>query len=98
LFNGIQRLILGFAVNKIDRNGSLFYIIESALIIVLGIIILTQKFTNLLGAFLIVYSISELAGYIYYTTQNKDYSEVLNKKITKEMKESEAKEAIIDEE
>ena len=62
------------------------------------LIILTQRFINLLGAFLIIYAISELIGYIYYTSQNKDYSEVLNKKVTKEMKESEAKDAIIDEE
>ncbi len=97
IFIGIQRLVLGIAVNKIDRNGSVFYIIESILIILLGIIILTQRFINLLGAFLIIYAISELVGYIYYTSQNKDYSEVLNKKVTKEMKESEAKDAIIDE-
>lgn len=97
IFSGIQRLVLGIAVNKIDRNGSVFYIIESILIILLGIIILTQRFINLLGAILIIYAISELVGYIYYTSQNKDYSEVLNKKVTKEMKESEAKDAIIDE-
>lgn len=95
-FSGVQRLILGIAVRKIDEKGSTFYILESVLIILLGIIILTQKFVNLLGAFLIVYAISELAGYIYYTAQNKDYSEVLNKKVTKEMKESKAIEAIID--
>lgn len=98
LFTGIQRLILGLAVNKVDKNGSIFFIVKSSLIILLGIVILTQKFVNLIGAFLIVYAISELVGYIYYTTQNKDYSEVLNKKVTKEMKESEAKEAVIDEE
>ena len=97
IFSGIQRLVLGIAVNKVDRNGSIFYIVESILIILLGIIILTQRFINLLGAFLIIYAISELIGYIYYTSQNKDYSEVLNKKVTKEMKESEAKDAIIDE-
>lgn len=97
IFSGIQRLVLGIAVNKVDHNGSIFYIVESILIILLGIIILTQRFINLLGAFLIIYAISELVGYIYYTSQNKDYSEVLNKKVTKEMKESEAKDAIIDE-
>lgn len=95
-FCGVQRLILGIAVRKIDEKGSTFYILESVLIILLGIIILTQKFINFLGAFLIIYAISELVGYIYYTAQNKDYSEVLNKKVTKEMKESKSIEAIID--
>lgn len=98
IVNGIKRLILGIAVNKVDKNGSLIYIIQSVLVIILGILILTQKFIDILGLFMIIYAIFELAGYIYYTAFNKDYSEVLNKKITKEMKESEAKEAVIDEE
>ena len=71
--------------------------IESSLIIILGLLILSQKLFSLLGLFLIIYSISELAGYIYYKSQDKDYSDVLNKKITKEMKESESKDAIIEE-
>ncbi len=97
IFGGIQRLILGVAINKIDHNGSLFFVSEAIVTILLGIIILTQRFINLLGFFLIIYSISELMGYIYYTTQNKDYSSVLNKKVTKEMKESKSKDAIIEE-
>ena len=97
IFSGIQRLILGVIVKKIDSKGSLFYTLESILIIILGIIILTQRFTNLLGVFLIIYSLSELVGYIFYVVQDKDYSEVLNKKITKEMKESKAVDAIIEE-
>jgi len=63
----------------------------------LGIVIITQKFTNLLGLFLIIYAISELVGYLFYVVQDKDYSEVLNKKVTKEMKESKAVDAIIEE-
>ncbi len=97
VFSGIQRLILGIVVKKIDSKGSLFYTIESLLIIILGIVILTQKFTNLLGLFLIIYAISELVGYLFYVVQDKDYSEVLNKKVTKEMKESKAVDAIIEE-
>lgn len=97
-FFGVQRLILGLTVKKIDEQGSKFFVIESILMIVLGVIILSQKLLALLGYLLIVYSIFELAGYVYYKSQNKDYSEVLNKKVTKEMRESEAKDAIIDEE
>lgn len=98
IVSGIKKLILGLAVKNIDKNGSLVYIVQSILVILLGIIILTQKFIDILGLFLIIYAIFELAGYIYYTAFNKDYSEVLNKKVTKEMKESEAQEAVIDEE
>ncbi len=97
-FFGVQRLILGLTVKKIDEQGSKFFVIESILMIVLGVVILSQQLLSLLGLFLIAYSIFELSGYIYYKSQNKDYSEVLNKKVTKEMKESEAKDAIIEEE
>lgn len=97
LFNGINRLILGVAVRKIDEKGSLVFTLVSIFMIILGIVIITQMFLNLLGAFLVIYSISEIIGYIYYTSQNKDYSEVLNKKVSKEMKEKEATDAIIDE-
>ncbi len=96
-FIGIQRLILGITVRVIDRKGSIFFICESVLMILLGLVIMTNQWISWLGAFLVVYAITELVGYIYYTTQNKDYSSVLNKKITKEMKESEAKDAIIEE-
>ena len=97
IFSGIQRLVMGVAVHNYDRNGSNFFIVESFIILALGIIIITQKFVNLIGLFLIIYAISELAGYIYYNTQNKDYEVVLNKKVTKEMKESVAVDAVIDE-
>jgi len=96
-FFGVQRLILGLTVKKIDEQGSKFFVIESILMIVLGVVILSQQLLSLLGLFLIAYSIFELSGYIYYKSQNKDYSEVLNKRVTKEMKESEAKDAIIEE-
>ena len=97
LFNGINRLILCIAVRKFDGEGSKVFTGVSILMIILGILILTGKFFSLIGIFLIVYAISEIGGYIYYTSQKKDYSEVLNKEVPKEMKEKEAKEAIIEE-
>ena len=97
LIMGINRLILGFAVRRIDNRGSKIFIIEAAIMILLGILIITNKFLNLLGLFMIVYSIAELFSYIYYKVQNKDYSEVLNKKVSKEVKESKAIEAVIEE-
>ncbi len=98
LFSGVNRLILGLAVRSIDEKGSRLFLVVSVLMILLGIVIITQSFLNLLGLFIIVYAISEIFGYIYYTTQNKDYSEVLNKKVPQEIKEKEATEAVIEEE
>lgn len=94
---GINRLILGITVKKIDNLGAKLFAIESFFIILIGILIITQKFLSLLGLFLILYSIFEIVSYIYYKTQSKDYSEVLNKKISKDIKESKSIEAIIDE-
>lgn len=97
LFNGINRLILGIAVRKVDGEGAKVFTGVSILMIILGILILTGKFFSLIGIFLILYAISEIGGYIYYTSQKKDYSEVLNKEVPKEMKEKEAKDAVIEE-
>lgn len=98
LFSGVNRLILGLAVRSIDEKGSKLFLIVSVLMILLGIVIITQSFLNLLGLFIIIYSVSEICGYIYYTTQNKDYSEVLNKKVPQDIKEKEATDAVIEEE
>ncbi len=98
LFSGINRLILGLAVRSIDEKGSKLFLVVSVLMILLGIVIITQSFLNLLGLFIIVYAVSEIFGYIYYTTQNPDYSEVLNKKVPQEIKEKEATDAVIEEE
>jgi hypothetical protein len=97
LFNGVNRLILGLAIKTIDKEGSKVFLLASLAMIFLGVLIITQKLMNLLGFFLVIYALSEMVGYIYYTSKNKDYSEVLNKKIPNDIKEKEAKEAIIEE-
>lgn len=94
---GINRLILGFAIRKIDDRGSKIFVIDSIVMVLLGILIITNKFLSLLGLFMIVYAICELFSYIYYKVENKDYSEVLNKKVSKDVKESKAIEAVIEE-
>ena len=85
---GVNRLILGFAIRIVDNRGSKLFIIESILTIALGIIIITQKFLNLLGLFLIFYAVSELVSYIYYKINDDNYEAVFNKKISKEIKNS----------
>lgn len=98
LFSGISRLILGLSIKQIDQSGSKIFTWGSVLMIILGVIIISGKFINLLGFFIVIYSVSSLVGYIYYTSQNKDYSEVINnKKVTKDMKNKEAREAVIEE-
>ena len=94
---GVNRLILGFAIRKIDDRGSKIFVVDSIVMVILGILIITNKFLSLLGLFMIVYAVCELFSYIYYKVENKDYSEVLNKKVSKDVKESKAIEAVIEE-
>ncbi len=98
LFNGINRLILCLALRRVQDSGFTIFLVESILMILVGIIVMTKLLLPFIGVFMIIYAISELVGYIYYVSQSKDYSEVLNKKVPKEVKEKEAKEAVIEEE
>ena len=96
LIFGVNRLIFGFNVRRIDNKGSYLFIGESLLVILFGILTIIFK-GKVLGILLIFYSILELVSYIYYKISDKDYEQVYNKKISKEIKESKAIEAIVDE-
>ena len=99
ILNGIKRLILGLAIRQLDGQGSKFFVLVSFCMMLLGVIIITQMFLPLLGIFIIIYSLSDIGGYVYYKSQKKDYSEVfVNKSIPTEFKEKEAVDAVIDEE
>ena len=98
ILNGIKRLILGFAIRKLDGQGSKFFLLVSGFMILLGTVIITQMFLPLLGIFIIIYSISDIVGHVYYKSQNKDYSEVFeNKTIPDDFKDKEAVDAVIEE-
>ena len=97
LLFGVNRLIFGLTIRKIDDKGSKMFVCESLLVIILGILIISQKFLSLLGLFLIIYAIFELVSYVYYKINDHDYDQVLNKKISKEIKESKSIEAVVDE-
>ena len=78
--------------------------------IALGVLILIN-FYNLLGIFLIIYSVMEIGNYIYYMIKRKKYGNLFDKeeydqeqkrvkkksKVTKEMKNKKAIEADIEE-
>ncbi len=99
LFNGINRLILCLALKRIEDSGFTIFLVEAILMILVGIIVMTKWLLPFIGVLMIIYALSELVGYIYYVSQSKDYSEVLtNKKVPKEVKEKEAKDAVIEEE
>lgn len=110
LFAGIKRLILAIAVSHVDRNSYKTFLISSIIMIALGVLVLIN-FYNLLGIFLIVYSIMEIGNYIYYMIKRKKFGNLFDKaeydqnekrvkkksKVTKEMKNKKAIEADIEE-
>ena len=110
LFAGVKRLILAIAVSRIDRNSYKTFLISSLIMIALGVLILIN-FYNLLGIFLIIYSVMEIGNYIYYMIKRKKYGNLFDKeeydqeqkrvkkksKVTKEMKNKKAIEADIEE-
>lgn len=106
LFTGINRLILAFAIGKIDRTGFKTFLITSIIMVVVGIVILIS-FYRLLGALLVIYAISEIVDYIYFNSNKQKYTTIFDfeekaetgtkvKKIKQEIKEKEAIEAVID--
>jgi len=97
LLFGINRLIFGLTIRKIDNRGSLLFIGESLLVVLFGVLIIIFRLPKVLGAFLVIYAILELVSYVYYKISDKDYEQVLNKKISKEIKESKSVEAVIEE-
>lgn len=106
LFTGINRLILAFAIGRIDRIGFKTFVITSIIMMISGIIILIS-FYELLGVLLVIYAISEIVDYIYFNSNKHKYTTIFdfeekktnnknNKKIKKEIKEKEAIDAVID--
>lgn len=111
LFAGIKRLILAIALSRVDKNSYKTFLITSIIMIVLGALVLIN-FYNLLGIFLIIYSVIEIGNYIYFLIKKKNFDGIFNKeeydeeikpkqkkksKITKEMKNKKAIDAQIEE-
>lgn len=102
LFAGINRLILAFSINPVDKTGFKTFLITSIIMIISGIIILIS-FYELLGILLVLYAIMEIIDYIYFICNKGKYTTIFdfeedkpNKKIKQEIKEKEAIEAVID--
>ena len=103
LFTGINRIIFAISLSQIDKKSFFTYLIMSFLMIILGIIIVTGIFDQLIGLLIIIYSVIEIVNYIYFKVKNKYYDEVILKPVKKHKKVKKIKkekiiEAIIEEE
>lgn len=78
LFAGVKRLIFAIALSSVDKNSYKAFLISSLLIIALGVLVLIN-FYNLVGIFLIIYSITEIVDYVYYLINRSKYGNIFDK-------------------
>ena len=103
VFSGVNRVIFAISIGSIDKKSLLVYLITALLMITLGVVIITGVFDQLIGLFIIIYSIMEIVNYIYYKVKNKDFEEIIEKPVkkdkkTKRLKKGKVVDAIIEEE
>ena len=110
LFAGVKRLILAIAVSRVDKQSYKTFLISALLMLALGVLVLINLY-NLVGIFLIIYSLTEIVNYIYYLINRNKYGNLFDKEeydnenkrvkkkqlITKEIKNKKAIEADIEE-
>lgn len=89
---GINRLLLGITIRPVDSKGSKLYIITALLMILFGIFVLSNLF-GIIGVYIIIYAVFDIAGYIYsVTTNNKvEVEKETNKSAKKSTKKKKTK-------
>lgn len=109
LLAGIKRLIMAVAISRVDSNSYKTFLISALIMLALGVLVLINLY-NLLGIFLIIYSIMEIINYIYFKVKKNRFSTIFDKedydrdtkripkktKVTKEMRNKKAIEADIE--
>lgn len=101
LFAGINRIIYAISIKSLDKNGFITYLISSFIMIIIGILMISAIFDQLIGLLIIIYAISEIVDYIYYKSKNKNIEPAKGKKKskkTKKLKNTKTVDAIIEEE
>ena len=110
LFAGVKRLILAIAVSRVDSSSYKTFLISALIMLALGVLVLINLY-NLVGVFLIIYSLTEIVNYIYYLINRNKYGNLFDKEeydnenkrvkkkqlITKEIKNKKAIDADIEE-
>lgn len=102
---GINRIIFAISVKAIDNKGFLVYLITAFIMLILGVLLISGIFDQVIGLLIIIYAISEIVNYIYFVVKNKNIEpikeEKTNKKSNKKIKrlaKGKVVDAIIEEE
>lgn len=83
LFAGINRIILAISVKSFDKTGFRMYLSTSLIMIVIGVLLISGLFDQIIGIFIIIYAVTEIVDYIYYKVKDKDYKPVEKEKKSK---------------
>lgn len=76
LVAGINKIIFAITIKSMDSKGFLVYLITALLIIILGLVLISGIFDQIIGILIIIYSVIEIVNYIYFKVKDKDYVEV----------------------
>ncbi len=91
MFAAVNRVVFAINIKKFDKIGFFTYILTALIMMVIGVLIISNLFDNVLGLLIIIYSIVELIDYIYYSVnKNKKNYPKQSKKVKKEGKVVEA--------
>ena len=74
LFAGINKIIFAISMKSFDKIGFRMYLSSALVMLVVGVLLTSGLFDQLVGLFIIIYSISEIVDYIYYISKNKGES------------------------
>lgn len=102
VFAGINRFIFAIPIRTVDKKGFYVYLCTSLLMFLLGILLISGIFGQIIGLFIIIYAVTEIVNYIYYKVKNKNYEGTTSieksAKIVKKSKTGKVIDAIIEEE
>lgn len=71
LFAGINRIIFAIAMKSLDKTGFKMYLMSAFVMLIAGVLLTSGILDQLVGLFIIIYSISEIVDYVYYISKNK---------------------------
>ena len=70
--------ILAIAVSRVDKQSYKTFLISALIMLALGVLVLINLY-NLVGIFLIIYSLTEIVNYIYYLINKNKYGNLFDK-------------------
>ncbi len=98
LFAGVNRIIFSIYIRQVDKIGFRIYLITALLMVLVGILLISGLLDQLIGLFIIIYSVIEIIDYIYYKINSKKYESKTSSNKMVKIKDERIVDAIVDEE